>query len=391
MMALLMADCHLASRDIQQSLSTTCSFPILRNIDWHVPTAVEDFEYTVIECLKGLTDMNFGVYISFLNHIEVICFHIHAKLWQDRAEHTVQQLIKTTDNVQQGIVKAAHNQERMISNQEETLQQQQIIMADWSKLQTTIDVGQRSLAESFHEIKQDVEQGHQRFQDFFDELFDVFHRVLQFQKSVKAKIFDLQSILVYGGLLVLTQYLTNGQRVHQCRTILFSIFTVMCITEFCIVRASTFLYVVVAGILRLVDALIEAFGGPQTISHYMVSKYDDESSVTRALISWTRIAFIGAAIYIYVRAYMTYRDPQLQLVEAMSEKLSCLQAMIEDRLVDDLVSSQPSTTDLAMTSQSSRSPGGCGGWFSGFKRMSTVTTLENRKRTDRLRSTNAHE
>eukprot|EP01056_Protomagalhaensia_sp_Gyna25_P003963 Protomagalhaensia_sp_Gyna_25__3962@NODE_356_length_3753_cov_20_164243_g275_i0_p3_GENE_NODE_356_length_3753_cov_20_164243_g275_i0NODE_356_length_3753_cov_20_164243_g275_i0_p3_ORF_typecomplete_len143_score18_40DUF4701/PF15773_5/0_23_NODE_356_length_3753_cov_20_164243_g275_i032753703 len=69
MMALLMADCHLASRTLEQSLSTTCSFPILKNIDWHVPTALEDFEYTVIECLKGLTDMNFGVYISFLNHI----------------------------------------------------------------------------------------------------------------------------------------------------------------------------------------------------------------------------------------------------------------------------------------------------------------------------------
>eukprot|EP01056_Protomagalhaensia_sp_Gyna25_P003964 Protomagalhaensia_sp_Gyna_25__3963@NODE_356_length_3753_cov_20_164243_g275_i0_p1_GENE_NODE_356_length_3753_cov_20_164243_g275_i0NODE_356_length_3753_cov_20_164243_g275_i0_p1_ORF_typecomplete_len238_score25_61DUF1673/PF07895_11/0_29_NODE_356_length_3753_cov_20_164243_g275_i024193132 len=229
----------------------------------------------------------------------------------------------------------------MISNQEETLQQQQIILADWSKLHNAIDIGQRSLAESFHEIKQDVERGHQRFQDFFDELFDVFHRILQFQKSVKAKVFDLQSILVYGALLVLTQYLTNAQRVHQCRTVLFSsrttsesdhgsvlVFTVMCITEFSIVRASTFLYVVVAGIFRLADAIIEVFGGPQTISHYMVSKYDDESSVTRALISWTRITFIATALYVYVRAYMTYRDPQLQLVEAMSEKLSCLQVSV---------------------------------------------------------------
>eukprot|EP01055_Gregarina_sp_Pseudo9_P005370 Gregarina_sp_Pseudo_9__5369@NODE_649_length_2425_cov_15_863789_g612_i0_p1_GENE_NODE_649_length_2425_cov_15_863789_g612_i0NODE_649_length_2425_cov_15_863789_g612_i0_p1_ORF_typecomplete_len506_score69_76DUF148/PF02520_17/9e03DUF148/PF02520_17/0_07DUF148/PF02520_17/1_2e03_NODE_649_length_2425_cov_15_863789_g612_i02321749 len=387
-MALAMTNCHLASRTRFARLSNSCEFEQdLMNIDWKGSKNVQKYPALVAQCIEGLPDLHFQIYIEFLNHVEAICFHIHAKLWQDRTDLAVRNLLKTTDNVNKEMLLASKQQERLMSNQELTINQQQLIIEDWNRLQVAIDAGQQSLAVAFDEIKHDVEKEHQRVQDIFDELFDVFHRVLQFQKSIKTKIFDLQSILIYGGLLVATQYLTNAPRVIRSRTSIFLVFTGMCAAEFALLRFSKIIFISFVTALDLLAKASEALGMAGhgfPASALSSSKHDDELSLIRRLIVWNRLLFVAFAVYIYIKSYWSFKDPQLQLVETVTEKLNNLHAIIEDRLTDDsMFYSQ--TTDVANV-DSSQATSSSSSWFSNwFGRSTSVSTLQPRKRTDRPR------
>lgn len=383
-MALSMTDCHLSSRSRYSRLSSTCDFDTdVVRINWADPQSHQLYPKAVAQCLQGLSDLTFQIYIEFLNHIETICFHIHAKLWQERTDMTVKMLLATTDNVNKEILIASKQHEQLMLNQEFTIEQQRHIMDDWQRLQLAIDAGQQSLASAFDEIKQDVEREHQKVQDIFDELFDVFHKVLSFQKSIKTKIFDLQSVLIYGGLLLATQYLTNGPRVIRARVSIFLILTLMCGMEFFLLRLSG---VVFTTFTLARDFYVQSLTliGLDPSLRLLAGDWDDETALIRKVITWNRFIFIGCALYIYIRCYWSFKDPQAQLVEAVTQKLNTLHAMIEDRLVEDTGYYSQSTDLVDLdSSQGTSKSSWIGTWF-GSSTSSTASSLKARKRTDRF-------
>eukprot|EP01054_Gregarina_sp_Poly1_P003937 Gregarina_sp_Poly_1__3936@NODE_2181_length_2539_cov_69_758900_g1406_i0_p1_GENE_NODE_2181_length_2539_cov_69_758900_g1406_i0NODE_2181_length_2539_cov_69_758900_g1406_i0_p1_ORF_typecomplete_len188_score20_94UNC93/PF05978_16/0_072DUF1673/PF07895_11/1_1Wzy_C/PF04932_15/5_3_NODE_2181_length_2539_cov_69_758900_g1406_i012921855 len=187
----------------------------------------------------------------------------------------------------------------------------------------------------------------------------------------------------------MAQYLTNSPRVLRSRTSIFLLFTLMFITEFLLLRFSRILYLAVTAVLRVAEATLAWMGS----AHYLVRtlrKFEDETSVTRQLVVWNRCLFIGVALVVYVRSYCRFRDPQIQLVETVTEKLNTLHSIIEGHLGDDSLSQRTSQMELS-SSQTTVGGESSSRWFKPwFGRTSTVSSLQSRKHTDKGKK-NRHE
>ena len=166
------------------------------------------------ECLKNVDDKTFTVYTTFFTHTSHMCNFLQEYTWQRESEKTMGRLMDASDKVMINTEESVQNQQKMMMNQDITMEKQRQSQEHGEKLeelmQATLKVGGK-LLESI-QLAGDV---HQKTWGMAHNWFLILHSTILQETS------GIHSVIYYASYVIVSYLFTTVEQIKQARSTLF--------------------------------------------------------------------------------------------------------------------------------------------------------------------------
>lgn len=252
-------------------------------------------------CLSALSESAFSVYIQFFNHIDNICFYLHSTAWQQRTENTINRLTATSEEVVSQLGDAQRQNEQLLLQQKEALQYQHHLALGSERIREALDTGHDSLQSAFSTMRDQVHQEQKRLLSGFHDILALVARVVHVQQAIAGKLADVETILLYVALIIVTFYITATDSTRLARGPLYIFWTVMLLVEIVIWRLP-----------RLTG----------------IELFDDLVLLRRITRTWRLVCVSAGMLYWFV-AWWRYRDSTTIIVDVLQAGIKELKEHIQ--------------------------------------------------------------
>eukprot|EP00057_Strongylocentrotus_purpuratus_P020023 XP_011674497.1 PREDICTED: uncharacterized protein LOC100889163 [Strongylocentrotus purpuratus] len=203
-MALTLANCHLAKAGFD-------TYPCDDTMD-------------IRDCLNPMKgdSISFNAYTEFFTHTQDICFFLQSQVWHQQTEDTVEKLAQSSEDVAVQLEVTGRLQEDMIKQQNESLKNQQEILAQEAKLNQALKSSTNSIHEVFAEMKSSTLEQKALFAETFD-------RVAQVQRLMLGEFTWFNSVIYFVVVVLLVYMVTATPRTASAR---FSLFLLLLVNWF---------------------------------------------------------------------------------------------------------------------------------------------------------------
>lgn len=176
------------------------------------------------ECTKDMRPEIYNTYVEFFTHTQNICFFLQAQVWQDETEKTITRLADSSANVAQQIEDSSHVQGEIMKKQNESIQNQELLLERGHELKKTIEDSAVDVHKMLVEFKETTTE--QRAM-----IYDVFERVHDLRALVMGEFTGFYSLIFYTISVLISYLLTSTPRTSGARFWLFALMTVNMIME----------------------------------------------------------------------------------------------------------------------------------------------------------------
>lgn len=160
-----------------------------------------------------------------------MCYFLQSQVWHEETENVMSRLSDTSSKVATKIEESSDVQERIISNQKETLEYQRQIVANGSILSKAIELSKVNVREMLAEFKSSTDE--QRGM-----IFEIFERVNKLQNMVVSEVSWLYTVFFYGSCLLIVYLGTATRRTADARLWLYCVLSINFLLERAICQSS---------------------------------------------------------------------------------------------------------------------------------------------------------
>lgn len=289
LLALALTSCHFqynpkefpSQSDQNILLETGCNINeafvfLSENDDQRLDTVIK-------QCKQHMTGAALGSFVSMYNHLDNVCFYVNSELWQKKTEQTVERVV-----TQLAALDRRHEQ----------------LLDQADRLKLNLEAGNDNLQIAFGNMQEQVNKESQKILSLFDETFTLVNRLFVFQKSILTRLASFETLLVYALSIILAYYTTTADSTKRSRGAIYFTFSCMAIGELLLRRWPMPTYIVMS--LITIDNS-DGFPPPD----FLIRPW----RYTCAII----------AFYIWLKAYISYKDPTSILVAKMDALASTVE------------------------------------------------------------------
>ncbi|XP_033745388.1 uncharacterized protein LOC117330929 [Pecten maximus] len=178
----------------------------------------------VSSCTKYMTDVDRGSFTTFFTYTQNICYFLESQVWHQETEQTITRLAHSSEDVADRLEESSKLQEAMITQQNLTLQNQEIILDKAANLSDIISTSSDNMHKLYTDFKKSTIEQKILINDMFD-------KVTKLQTMVLGEFSGFYSMIYYAVSVVMAYLLTSTQRTASARFWLFGIFTIGIIAE----------------------------------------------------------------------------------------------------------------------------------------------------------------
>ncbi|XP_071784082.1 uncharacterized protein [Asterias amurensis] len=158
----------------------------------------------------------FNAYTVFFTHTHDMCYSLRIQVWQEQTEITVSRLAKSSEEVAVKMEATGQLQEEMKVKQEESLEQQRLILENEEHLRQTLETSSNDIKSDFAEMKQSTQNQRHLLEKTFSRIADVQHMIL-------GEFSWFNSLLFFAAAVLIAYLLTSAPRTSGARLWLFII------------------------------------------------------------------------------------------------------------------------------------------------------------------------
>ncbi|XP_071809895.1 uncharacterized protein [Asterias amurensis] len=185
-----------------------------------------DPSQNIQDCLRQLKDdvIAFNAYTEFFTHTQDMCFFLQSQVWHEQTESAVSRLVLSSEEVADKMEATGQLQEEMKVKQEESLEQQHLILKNEEHLRHTLETSSNDIKSVFAEMKQSTQNQRLLLEETFSRVADVQHIIL-------GEFSWFNSLLFFAAAVLIAYLLTSAPRTSGARLWLFIILGADLVTE----------------------------------------------------------------------------------------------------------------------------------------------------------------
>lgn len=183
-------------------------------------------------CTKNMTEGDRASLATFFVHTQNICYFLEIKYWNQHTQKTIQSLSETSEEVVSQLEFSSRLQTDMLTRQNLTLRNQELILAQAINLSQVISSSSSNIKETLTEFR--IMSQEQR-----NSINDVFERIAKLQSMFLGEISSLYSIVFYSMSMLVWFLFTSVPRTANARLPLFGLMSINWLVEKVIIYYKT--------------------------------------------------------------------------------------------------------------------------------------------------------